>query len=176
MVQKARNVSAQSNEARNLYVVEHITSALLELMRKKQLKDISITELCDSAGVGRMSFYRNFESKEAVLQRYDQTLVEKWIDKYQAEGDEDNVPKLLYHLMLHYKEHEQFYTLLYKNDCSLILLDTIKKINKLSPDVSNAEAYAKSFVAYSVFGIVNEWIGRGMLESAEELAALFGQV
>ena len=59
MRQNTKNVSPMSNEGRNQYVVEHITDALFDLIKHKHINDISIGELCDKAGVGRASFYRN---------------------------------------------------------------------------------------------------------------------
>ena len=66
MRQTSKNVSPFSNKARNAYVIEHITDSLLKLLRDKPIGDISISELCDLAGIGRASFYRNFESKEEI--------------------------------------------------------------------------------------------------------------
>ncbi len=66
MIQKSKSVSPMSNEGRNAYVIEHINEALLGLARKS-LNEISISEICETAGVGRMSFYRNYESKEDVI-------------------------------------------------------------------------------------------------------------
>ena len=77
-------------------------------------------------------------------------------------------------LLLFYKEHRDFYTLVYRND-SRILLDTILKVCGLAPEDANAVAYTKAFIAYGIYGAVSEWIGRGMTESAEELAALMAQ-
>lgn len=66
MRQTSKNVSPMSNEGRNLYVITHITESLLELLKDKPLNDISISELCSHAQVGRATFYRNFEVKEDV--------------------------------------------------------------------------------------------------------------
>lgn len=37
-----------------------------------------ISELCNLAGIGRASFYRNFESKEDILQRYINKIFKEW--------------------------------------------------------------------------------------------------
>lgn len=50
MRQTSKNVSPNSNEGRNLYVVEHITSALLSLMEEKAFGTISVSEICEKAG------------------------------------------------------------------------------------------------------------------------------
>ena len=51
----------------NLRVKGHIARALLELMHKKSFSHITISELIQTAGVARVSFYRNYDSKEDVL-------------------------------------------------------------------------------------------------------------
>ena len=46
---------ARKNEAHDM-VMESLTEALLQLMRTKPLSEISVSELCDKAGVSRVSF------------------------------------------------------------------------------------------------------------------------
>ena len=74
MRQTDKTVSPMSNEGRNLYVVEHITDALLKLMQNAHLNNISISQICDEAGVGRASFYRNFDSKEDIISKHLKSL------------------------------------------------------------------------------------------------------
>ena len=84
MEQKSRNVSPFSNEARNAYVVEHITQSMLKLLKEKPLNDISIREIVDDAAVGRTSFYRNFETKEDVIKKHIEYLIGTWDQEYKA--------------------------------------------------------------------------------------------
>ena len=51
-------------------VSEYITEALLELLTEKNLNEISISELTDKANVSRVSFYRNFNSKNEIIEKY----------------------------------------------------------------------------------------------------------
>ena len=62
----------------NLRVKESITTTLFQLMHEKSISDISISELIRRAGVARVSFYRNYESKEDVLV----TLIEDVLEQY----------------------------------------------------------------------------------------------
>ena len=50
MGQTGASVSPMSNAARNTYVREHITAALLQLLREKPLRAVSVSELCERAG------------------------------------------------------------------------------------------------------------------------------
>ncbi|MBQ9664213.1 MAG: TetR/AcrR family transcriptional regulator [Oscillospiraceae bacterium] len=46
---------------------ERISEALLHLLRTTPYTDITVQSLADCAGVSRMSFYRNFDSKDEVI-------------------------------------------------------------------------------------------------------------
>ena len=47
-----------------------IIDAFYSLIKKKPFQEISITEIAETAGVSRLTFYRNFESKENVVFEY----------------------------------------------------------------------------------------------------------
>lgn len=47
-----------------------IVEAMLHLLQKKKLQDITISALCDQANVSRRTFYRNFKNKNDVLVYY----------------------------------------------------------------------------------------------------------
>ena len=54
----------------NESVKEAMEIALIKLLKKKDINKITVTELCEKAGVGRSSFYRNFESLEDAAVSY----------------------------------------------------------------------------------------------------------
>ncbi len=76
MKQNGKTVSAGNNRDRNTYVKRQLTQALEELLKTKPLEALSVQELCETAMVGRASFYRNFTSKEDILRRRIQDLLE----------------------------------------------------------------------------------------------------
>lgn len=45
-----------------------IEQVLLTLMRQKRYEDITVSEICEAAGVPRKSFYRYFDGKEGAMQ------------------------------------------------------------------------------------------------------------
>lgn len=76
-----KNLS-QSNKEINQLTRESIETALLFLLEKKDMRQISISELVKKAGVSRNAFYRNYKSKEEILElayeRTSQQLMDKW--------------------------------------------------------------------------------------------------
>lgn len=173
MRQTSKNVSPFSNEARNAYVIEHITDALLELLKDKPIADISISELCDFAGIGRASFYRNFENKEDILRRYIHRIFQEWTDSDKNENRPLN--ELLGLLFAHFEKYRDFYSLLNKRNLIYLLKDVVIGLCGPKPEHCKEVAYTRAYVAYALYGWIEVWFQRGMKETAVEIAGIFKQ-
>ena len=169
MRQSKENVSPMSNEGRNLYVVEHITASLFELMKAKHINDISIGELCDTAGVGRASFYRNFESKEAVIARELKKRLDEWWLSAIVKPDFNFVRALFEH----YYENSEICILLYRQGLSHLSLQSVLSACGPKDEQENFDAYGAAFFAYGLYGWIEEWFKRGMQETPVEMAELW---
>ena len=161
-----------NNDQKNTYVKKQITGALLELLKEKPISDISVSELTGRAKTGRVSFYRNYRSKEDILKEESDRLIREWGKLY--ESDPESAPEDLFpSLFDFYRDHRDFYTTLYNAGMASIMMETIIDTVRITPEMQNLEAYMKSFWAYGIYGWMLEWIKRGMQESGKELSALF---
>lgn len=160
-----------NNQEKSTYVQEKLTQALLRLLQVKKIEDISISELTQQAQVGRASFYRNYQSLSDILYQYDRLLVNTWGAEYDADPT-SNITNLFGRLFQHYKDHSDFYLLLYRNGLTEAMLRTIQERCGLCPELENREAYEKAFWAYGIYGWLMEWMQRGMVESADEINAM----
>ncbi len=167
-----RNVSPMSNEARNTYVVEHITNALISMLHEKPLNEISISEICDSAGVGRVSFYRNFKGKEEVLKRYLGRLFEEWKANYDGVDAGDFVESIFAHCA----NHKDIFITLYRRGLSYLSLESLLEMYGPKPDQQNMVAYTTAYLSYGLYGWLEEWFRRGMKETPREMAELMEKV
>ena len=173
MIQKSKSVSPMSNEGRNAYVIEHINEALFGLLKEKSLNEISISEICETAGVGRMSFYRNYESKEDVIKKQLLQLIQEWEKDYEGKSDPTYFSESL---LRHCYKHKDFYLLLYNQGLSNMILETLRVSVKLEEANNNLERYAKSMIAGMIWGWVDEWMRQGMPETPEEIVLLTAQL
>lgn len=71
-----QNLTQFNQEARQV-ARESMEIALLTLLEKKPLGDITISELVTKAGVSRNAFYRNYNSKEAILEHLLTTMIRR---------------------------------------------------------------------------------------------------
>ncbi|KXT76473.1 Transcriptional regulator, TetR family [Streptococcus sp. DD10] len=58
----------KSNQEANAITRESLEISLLQLLERKSLSKITISELVHRAGVSRSAFYRNYSSKEEILE------------------------------------------------------------------------------------------------------------
>lgn len=154
------------------YVKEQITQSLFDLMKENKFEDISITSITKKACVGRASFYRNFETKEDIIKQYLSILLNNWKADFEKSGESDHVT-LFASLFCHLKDNSSTYLLLHKHNLSYLLLDYIKSECGPRPGHTSTIAYQHAFFAYGLYGWIEEWIERGMVETAEDITNMF---
>lgn len=123
-------------------------------------------------------FYRNFASKEDVLQQESVRLTNEWktnFDHEHPDGTPGQDNLWLVSLLDFYKDHAEFYLALYHAGLSHIMLETILGYFDRSPEIPNGLAYLNSAIGYMLYGWVHEWMNRGMQESGTEIARMFAE-
>lgn len=159
------------NAERNSFVKNKITTATLALLKKKELSDISISEIITTAEVSRNSFYRNYTEKEDIIHDHLYKLYTSWDNEVHSHGEIDNT-QLYASLFKHLKDNSDFYLLLKQRGLFHLFLNILIEKNGAKPEDDNLWAYIKSFITYGTYGWIETWIARGMQESAESMAAL----
>ncbi len=157
-----------NNQERNEQIKEKITSALIEMLKTKRLEEIQVKELVEVAGVGRVSFYRNYESLRDVLRKYSQSLLD------QVKPDKNaSVDEVFEQLFQHYKDNESYYLLLYQNQLMDLIMRPI--IHNFGPkeDMSDERAFRHSFISFGISGWAIEWMKRGMKEVPKSVNEVF---
>lgn len=156
----------------NAVVKDSITQALLILMKNSPLSEISVTSIVQKAGVGRVSFYRNFKSKHDVLEQHLLNLIQEWGKEFESHGDPNYFSESLFN---HYYKNKDFYLLLYKHELSSMVYETIRHGTKIYESQNSLERYGKSMIAGMLFGCIDEWMRQGMQETPEEMVTLWEQ-
>ena len=55
------------NDKSNSFMYDCFFNSVVELMKTKPYKEITIKDICEKSGFSRMAYYRNFESKDDIL-------------------------------------------------------------------------------------------------------------
>ena len=150
----------------NQIIRESITEALLILMESKPFARITVMELTEKAGVGRVTFYRNFESKEEVLICLLRAKAIAWFEGVRKSQGQDYIES--------YFECCQgligVVKLLRQHELTYLLMETLQSLIGSAIDEPADSAYKKACLCGCIYGVMTEWIRRDMLDSPEEIS------
>lgn len=160
----------------NLRVKNNITKALFQLMHEKSFSDISISELIRTAGVARVSFYRNYDSKEDVLV----TLIEDVLEQFRDTIDCNEADYYTYQNVCrsfeYFKTYGDFVLDLYRFGYGSILLE---KLNRFHEEIAGTmpnksiDRYQLYMYIGALFNTAMMWIQNGTKESVEDITRMF---
>lgn len=162
---------------------KRIIESLIDLMQIKKIDDISISEISENAEISRRTFYRNFTSKEDVLDGYFEVIFADIREKIDGLGDGiDCISSLRIIFRLCYEHKDFFFALSKSNMLGFMLqkwntalpilhslfIDRIKKFPQ-TKDAKTLE-YLLAFNVGGTFNMVLKWIDEGMLIPPDEMA------
>ena len=105
-------------------IKDYISQALLHLMQKKAYSQITIQEITAEAGVNRSTYYRNFTSKETIIQYIFGEIIDKF-DAYAGEPLELSLPSCLPEMFHHFYKYQKTFLIIHKAGLSHLLLNAL---------------------------------------------------
>ena len=153
----------------NKIVTESITLALIQLMEKKDFNDISITELTKRAGVGRVSFYRNFEDKTDVLRHYLNDIQYEFMISRKKLRRESNFTEYITDLFTHLSNYQELAKLLLKADMFYLVKEQFDFVFDQLKTTSEEES-ALFFLSGGLYNAFYYWASRNFEESPQKIA------
>lgn len=154
-------------------VKDYYTRAMLELLKKKLFTEITVSDLVKKSGASRASFYRNYESKEQIIDEYLEQIFGAIIEKYPISST--NIREQVLHIFQEIYERKSDLEIL-KNAGLLdqmdqiILRDTVNEIQK--NQVFNNK-YQPYFFAGASSALIKAWVEFGFTESPKEMTRIF---
>lgn len=154
---------------------KQIEESLLQLMGKLPYDEITVTQLCQAAGVTRRVFYHLFSNKTGALYALiDHSILN--IDSYRRD-----IPSDALRFFCYWKDQEALLDALSENGISGLLLERmIESVMNEDYDVRywlkargwENETDILIFYLTGFMGLVHRWYYSGFRESPEEMAAL----
>jgi len=156
---------------------EWILEALLRLMEKKRFSDITITEICKLAGVGRQTFYRRFASKEEIIKHeLDRSFQEYMKNLFERYGITPSPQEIIIEGFNHWRKNERMHLLFIKQNMDEIFIKSLeqhfnyfRKKQIIQPEWDD---YFPEFALGGILLVLLAWVKNGMQESAEEMGEI----
>lgn len=171
----------ESNNPSAIRSKNEITAALLHLMKQYPYQDITVKQIVYEAGIAHKTFYRNFSSKNDVLDAYINCIMNDYVNQLKK-LKQCKMPDVLDVIFAFCQEYLALLILLYNNNLSHLLLN---KWNIFIPEVHDElvssdkpfyQKYSQLNVAYllafnigAIWNIIIKWIANDMKETPEEI-------
>lgn len=154
---------------------EMIADALFQLMRRKSFEQISVTEICEEAAIGRKTFYRNFELREDVIA----FRLDRMVEEYEEEIEGLSFEGQLRHHFEYVQKHQDIFITLYKNNLNWMSSGRFSiLLPKTMPVWSENEVeqeYRSGYIMAGIQAVQRIWIERGCRESIDEIVDIIGK-
>ena len=134
------------NNKRHQEIIAAIDRAFLSLLKEKDLKDISVSELCQKAEVSRSTFYENYTDVFTLANVYAEKIEKRVEDQPHANGE-------FAWIFEYIKANADVFEIYFKLG-----------ISKKSAD------YITLFFRNGVYAVAKMWFEDGCVESAEHMA------
>ena len=162
------------NQESNQITRESLEISLMQLLEKKELKKITISELVERAGVSRAAFYRNYSSKEQILEEIFKNTVRGITDKLGEFNFKTEMYQIWLFLFKEAKKEARVISLAIDYNFEKLLtqavFDFLEKRNRNAKKTTNS--YMNSFWSSAVVSVLSKWIKDGMKVPAEKIASL----
>ena len=172
----------QSNNPTAQQSQRWIIQALLNLLEQKEYDKISVSEICRKADLDRRTFYRNFDSKNDVLQQYVNFLGEEYLKSYKTieTTSNYNATKIFFEF---WSQHLHFIRNIKKCGLSDFIFQQFEKFTKEHIELMVDNVFLKLPIdyifAYRIGGFWNvmlNWATSEVILSPEEMASIISQI
>ena len=159
----------------NLLARACIADALSQLLKEKPFSSITVSELTKKAGVSRMTYYRNYSSKEDIFEAYlEDALIfyDKDIQSLPITGNYYDISNLT-HYFTYVKKHQEFLDNLFKCGYGHFFLNAIANyvMYRCKKDEDSLDhIYRLHAFSGALYNSYIHWSLGGAKESPQEMA------
>lgn len=164
--------------ASNLFARKCMVTALMQLMKEKPFSAITITEITARAGVSRMTYYRNYSSKEEIFRGYLNDILYEYYSE--AEGSSGNYYDYdnLLHCFNFIRSHIDFVNSLFESGLGNMLLEGFGKYmtSKWYSGDDRVQYYELESFAGALYNVFIAWAQSGKKETPGQLALIMHNI
>ena len=154
------------------YLKECMADAFLDKLATTPPDKIRLTDIAEQAGVGRVTFYRHFETKNDLLAFKLSMLWSRWLDRKQSMPALTEEDQSVWFFSFFY-EIRDFVLILSRYNLMGILLSFLQEVMAPLSRDDKESRYFMSFFTYGLLGIVAQWASEDFAQSTGEVVRLF---
>lgn len=160
----------EHNANLNKIITESLIEALIILIKEKDYQKISITDICKTAGVSRMAFYNNYQTKDNLLKEIiiqsTNSIIQEIGSPFRLTTDV-NWYKLLFRKIRSFSDALK---LIFDAGFEFTYLSTINELILHDKEIDSVKKYSRLIWAGGIVNTLIHWIKNNMEESIDDLS------
>lgn len=167
------------SDARVRYTKMVIRNSFIELLQKKPLPKISVTEICQKAEINRATFYRYYMDPFDLMDQLEEQCIQEVQDKVRESRQQGIYETILimletisnnglmYQVLFSANGNPDFPEKIFAACFSSLDLEADETLKNLSPQKQEWLYY---YIATGCSGVLSRWMAHGMRDSREDVA------
>ncbi|MCQ4085437.1 TetR/AcrR family transcriptional regulator [Saccharibacillus sp. JS10] len=161
-----------------------LRDALIELLKEKSYDKITISNITERAGVNRKTFYLHYETKDHLLQKVtDQILDEMLGEAEKAQPVDLSIDEMQQdiagQIFTYVKKHRTFFEVMFERKAMTDFVQYMKRYfarfyEKKFADLDESRLPVQkdviaSYIGSAYVGVIHGWLNDGMKQTPEEM-------
>ena len=158
--------------------------ALIRLLQEKDLREITVRELTELAGISRGTFYFHYTDIYALMEQLEATQLDglcSLLDAIVPNAAQEDVPYALVALFRYMADNPEICNALYGKAWESSFTRHAKELvvrrcmGEIGNTMTDRESYLLAFIVDGCFGSIRQWQQAGCTPPAPEMAAVTWQ-
>jgi len=161
-----------TNNKKRKSSIERIEKTFLQLIQKKNITDISVSNICELAGLNRSTFYANYIDIYDLVEKVKDRMADEFAEFQLSQNSKHDTYGYL-NLFKHVKDNQIFFKTYFKLE--EISITPVTKYNiDLAEKYYNNEYmdYHIEFFRAGLNAIIKKWLNNNCKESPEEMSKI----
>jgi len=160
------------NNKRRRESQERIERCLIELLQTKEVKDISVSDICKRTKLNRSTFYANYIDIYDLVDKLKIRMMDEFFSIYKEECETKMHSYNFLKLFEDIKENQLFYKTYFKLDFDLtsnFLVDSLKDDALKHFGTTKTTEYHIEFFKAGISAVIKKWLANDCKESPLEI-------
>ena len=149
-----------------------IEKVFIQLIQKKNISEISVSTICEKAGLNRSTFYANYIDVYDLVEKVKEKMADEFA-KFQLSQNSKHDPNGYLNLFKYIKENQIFFKTYFKLEAISITPVTHYNIDLAKKYYNNEYMdYHIEFFRAGLNAIIKKWLNNGCKETPEEMSSI----
>ena len=179
---------SSKDDRRVKYTKMVLRESFIDLLREKDISQISIKEICEKADINRATFYAHYSDQYDLMQKIEAELfenIETYLGEYRK-GASEATPVEMVELIFNYiRDNAKLCRLLLsergnlnfqKRIMNMVYDKNVMDLNRIVPLPREESEYIDAFIITGCIGVIQKWLDEDMQKSAKYMADLLIQM